>query len=65
MKEVTQNLIYKLVSDKIIEREEAEVYIFGLQQMLKYCKHNGVVYYRDLYAYDSGNRCLCAEFYSI
>ena len=34
MKEVTQNLIYKLVSDKIIEREEAEVYIFGLQQML-------------------------------
>ena len=33
MKEVTQNLIYKLVSDKIIEREEAEVYIFGLQQM--------------------------------
>lgn len=34
MKEVTQNLIYKLVLDKIIEREEAEVYIFGLQQML-------------------------------
>ena len=33
MKEVTQNLIYKLVSDKIIEREDAEMYTYGLQQV--------------------------------
>lgn len=34
MKDISQKIIYRLVSDKIIKQEEAEVYIFGLQQML-------------------------------